>query len=469
MNMLKRLLPAMAVIFVTMIVSYFLYAVVIEYEEERCWQELSSTAKTIEKEISSKFQDEITKLHLMEEIILNNRIFDAENIEQLYLEIVQPTMIFSRIDVLYPDNTLVSNGNVIEMTQKPDFQEIVKDGERLSSRQTDFITGEQYVYYLLPIVRENGEIPAVLIAALDTGKMTEIFQPIIYNGEANVCIIDAEDGNYIMDSWHATLGNAYEDEGRKMLPGYEDVDSKEALRNMETGTAAFRSRTTGENIYLYFTPLKNFKWQLSIFAEEKVLFENTIHLRKIFVLASVIEAILITLYFLLHFRNVMQLEKSYLQIQKQKEELLYISYTDQLTALNNRNKFTEVMNQLNAAPPEKIGAVYLDLNGLKLMNDTKSHEVGDRYLKQAGKVLAEVFGKMAYRIGGDEFVVLAPEIEKELFEEKIKELECSMESQKISVSAGSFWEENCQDINEALKVAERKMYREKEAFHQNRK
>lgn len=412
MNMLKRLLPAMAVIFVTMIVSYFLYAVVIEYEEERCWQELSSTAETVEKEISSKFQDEITKLHLMEEIILNNRIFDAENIEQLYLEIVQPTIIFSRIDVLYPDNTLVSNGNVIEVTQKLDFQEIVKDGEHLSSRQTDFITGEQYVYYLLPIVRENGEIPAVLIAALDTGKMTEIFQPIIYNGEANVCIIDAEDGNYIMDSWHDTLGNAYKDEGREMLPGYEGIDSKEALRNMETGAAAFRSRTTGENIYLYFTPLENFNWQLSIFAQEKVLFENTIHLRKIFVIASVLEAILIALYFLIHFRNVKQLEKSYLQIQKQKEELLYISYTDQLTSLNNRNKFTEV------------------------------------------------FGKMAYRIGGDEFVVLVPEIEKELFEEKIKELESSMESQKISVSIGDSWEENCQDIDGTLKAAEKKMYRE---------
>lgn len=41
------------------------------------------------------------------------------------------------------------------------------------------------------------------------------------------------------------------------------------------------------------------------------------------------------------------------------------------------------MNRLKTTPPEKIGAVYLDLNGLKLMNDTKSHEMGDCYLKQA--------------------------------------------------------------------------------------
>lgn len=91
----KHLLPAAAIIFLTLAVSLFLYEKVMNYEEEQCWQELSTTAETVQKEISTKFNDEITKLHLMQEIMLDNGIFSAKDIGQLYLDIVQPTTIGS--------------------------------------------------------------------------------------------------------------------------------------------------------------------------------------------------------------------------------------------------------------------------------------------------------------------------------------------------------------------------------------
>lgn len=240
MKLLKKLLPAAAIVVVTLVVSFFLYLQVMKYEQNQCWLELSSTAATVKKEIAMKFQDEITKLHLMEEIILSHKFFSAEDIGELYIDVVQPTTIFSRIDILYPNDTQVSNGKVISVEEHLNYEELAKDGERMSRRQTDFLTGEQYVYYILPIEQEE-RVPLILIAALDTAHLSEIFQPLIYNGQANICIVDAVDGNYIMDSWHKMLGNAYQDNGREMLPGYEDVDAKEALRTMQTGTAAFRS------------------------------------------------------------------------------------------------------------------------------------------------------------------------------------------------------------------------------------
>lgn len=472
----KHLLPAAAIIFLTLAVSLFLYEKVMNYEEEQCWQELSTTAETVQEEISTKFNDEITKLHLMQEIMLDNGIFSAEDIGQLYLNIVQPTTIFSRIDVLYPDNTLVSNGQVITPSETSgadpdetfdfdfDFDEIVRDGERLTRRMTDFLTGGQYIYYLLP-VEHNGNVSAVLIAALDTARLSDIFQPLIYNGEANVCIIDSIDGNYIMDSWHKELGNAYQDEGREMLPGYEDVDSKEALRNLETGTAAFKSKTTGKNIYLHFTPMGIFDWQLSIFAEEDVLFANVVHLRRIFLAASITEAVLITLYFYVLFQNTRKLEKSYEYIQKQQEELTRISYTDLLTSLHNRNKFMEDLAAYALNPPSKIGTVYLDLNGLKQINDTQSHEAGDRFLQQAAAALKKHFPDSSYRIGGDEFVIVCPNVEKDRFCEEIAKLRSSLEQNHVSSAIGTCWQANASDINAVLRQAEKRMYQNKESFY----
>lgn len=478
MKSVKHLLPAAAIIFLTLAVSIFLYERVMSYEEEQCWQELSTTSETVQKEITTKLNDEITKLHLMQEIMVNNGIFSAEDIGQLYLDIVQPTTIFARIDVLYPDNTLVSNGQVITPSETSieasdgnsgeafdfDFDEIVKDGERLTRRTTDFLTGDQYIYYLLP-VEYNGYVSAVLIAALDTARLSDIFQPLIYNGEANVCIIDSVDGNYIMDSWHKELGNAYQDEGREMLPGYEDVDPKESLRNLETGTAAFKSKTTGKNIYLHFTPMGIFDWQLSIFAEEDVLFENMVHLRRIFLAASITEAVLIALYFYVLFQNTMKLEKSYEYIQKQQEELTRISYTDLLTGLYNRNKFMEDLAAFTLNPPLKIGAAYLDLNGLKQINDTQSHEAGDRFLQQAASAVKKHFSDSSYRIGGDEFVILCQNTEEERFCEEIARLRSSLEQVHVSCAIGTCWQANVSDINAVLRHAEKRMYKHKESFY----
>lgn len=467
MKLLKKLLPAAAIVVVTLVVSFFLYQQVMKYEEDQCWQELSTTATTVKKEIATKFQDEITKLHLMEEIILSHQFFSAEDIGELYLDVVQPTTIFARIDILYPNDTLVSNGEAISVEEQLDYEELARDGERMSRRQTDFITGEQYVYYILPITQEDS-VPLILIAALDTNRLSEIFQPLIYNGQANICIVDAVDGSYIMDSWHKTLGNAYEDKSREMLPGYEDVDAKEALRTMQTGAAAFWSQTTGNAMYLYFTPLEQFDWQLSIFAQENVLFEKMNQLRQIFLASSITEAILIALYFWIHFRNVKKLERSYEYIQKQSEEVIRISNTDLLTSIHNRNKFNEDLSRWEMQPPEKMGVVYLDLNGLKQINDTQSHEAGDRYLQKAAQLISGTFSGSAYRVGGDEFVILASDMDSELFKEKLKELQSLMEMFSVSSSIGSWWGSNFNDLNKALKVAEKNMYEQKEAFYREK-
>lgn len=464
MKTIKRLIPAAAVISFTMLVSIFMYTKVLEYEQQQCWQELAGTAQTVKEEISTKFQDEIIKLHLMEEIIVSNEIFSQENIEKLYLDIVQPTTIFSRIDILYPDNTIVSNGTTILTDGNVDFNEMVKSGEHMSRRKTDFITGKEYVYYILPIDNE-GQISAILIAALDTSSLPQIFQPTIYNGEADVCIVDAIDGSYIMDSWHETLGNVYNDEKRKMMRGYEHVNAQDALRNMDTGTAAFYSNTNSKPIYLYFTPMGIFDWQLSIFAQENILFANMTHIRNIFTAASIAEVILVSLYFLIHFKNIRKLEQSYAQIQQQKEELVRISYTDQLTKLHNRNKFTEVLKHLRKQQLFKFAAIYMDLNGLKQLNDSKSHEAGDRYIKKFAATMTDVFPDYCYRIGGDEFVVMIPNIERELFLKRIDEFTRALDHAGISVSIGSTWEEQCKNVDNALKKAEKRMYEEKDIYY----
>ncbi len=91
------------------------------------------------------------------------------------------------------------------------------------------------------------------------------------------------------------------------------------------------------------------------------------------------------------------------------EELIHhIAYYDSLTDLPNRHFLYERLEQLLSAHPERLGLLFIDLDGFKQVNDTQGHSAGDQLLQQVSRRLARhlpVNGFLA-RMGGDEFIVL---------------------------------------------------------------
>ena len=98
----------------------------------------------------------------------------------------------------------------------------------------------------------------------------------------------------------------------------------------------------------------------------------------------------------------------------QKEELgstRKMAYTDALTGVKNKRAFEEkkeeIEQSLAAGTINEFGIIVCDLNGLKVINDTKGHDAGDNYIKEASKIICTFFKHSpVFRIGGDEFVVL---------------------------------------------------------------
>ncbi len=86
-----------------------------------------------------------------------------------------------------------------------------------------------------------------------------------------------------------------------------------------------------------------------------------------------------------------------------------IASRDALTGVKSRNAFAEKEREVDAAISGGTAAMFAiavcDLNGLKLINDSMGHKAGDERLKQASKVICDVFSHSpVYRNGGDEFV-----------------------------------------------------------------
>lgn len=87
-----------------------------------------------------------------------------------------------------------------------------------------------------------------------------------------------------------------------------------------------------------------------------------------------------------------------------------VAFTDANTGLGNSAAFKAKMAQLEARRINYncIGIIQFDVNNLKVINDTKGHEMGDLLIMKAADVISKSFGEIGscYRVGGDEFVAI---------------------------------------------------------------
>jgi diguanylate cyclase (GGDEF)-like protein/PAS domain S-box-containing protein len=161
-----------------------------------------------------------------------------------------------------------------------------------------------------------------------------------------------------------------------------------------------------------------------------------------------------------------------MDITEKKEEekrLRYLSYHDYLTGLYNRRYFEEHLSGVDSDRFLPLTVAMFDLNGLKLINDSFGHEVGDLHLQKLAKIVKDecTTGEIVARSGGDEFVIVMPNTNESDADIRINHLKSLILKEKVgsialSVSFGydtkTRKEEN---IKEILKNAEDNKYRKK--------
>ncbi|MBN1298346.1 MAG: diguanylate cyclase [Actinobacteria bacterium] len=151
------------------------------------------------------------------------------------------------------------------------------------------------------------------------------------------------------------------------------------------------------------------------------------------------------------------------------ERLKHLSFHDSMTSLYNRTFFEEELKRMDSIRMLPISIIMLDLNGLKLVNDAFGHESGDELLKNAAKIINNCCRQtdVIARWGGDEFIVMLPETTSEHCSQvlnRIKDACNSTTDLKIPVSIAMGFatkEEIEEDINDVIKKAEDKMYKNK--------
>ena len=164
---------------------------------------------------------------------------------------------------------------------------------------------------------------------------------------------------------------------------------------------------------------------------------------------------------------------------KKEDEIIYLSYHDTLTGLYNRTFFEEEKKRFEVKRKLPISLIMGDVNGLKMINDTFGHDVGDILLREIGIILIETCRAedVIARIGGDEFVILLSDTDQKAVEKLSDRIELACKNyvnridRKIfyaSISLGHATKISAeQSIDTLLKDAEKMLYVKKNAERQN--
>ncbi|SDC58212.1 diguanylate cyclase (GGDEF) domain-containing protein [Pelagirhabdus alkalitolerans] len=162
------------------------------------------------------------------------------------------------------------------------------------------------------------------------------------------------------------------------------------------------------------------------------------------------------------------------------KELEKLSITDPLTGLYNRQYFYDYVNEKLESRDswQMLSLVMIDFNDFKKVNDQYGHKTGDYLLKEFAHIIQSQCD-MAFRFGGDEFVVVSVDLSHDVIKKRLDHINrlFSQKTEIVSLSYGisSISKDKAgqigtnQDIDHYLRLADQAMYRYKQAYKNNSK
>ena len=111
----------------------------------------------------------------------------------------------------------------------------------------------------------------------------------------------------------------------------------------------------------------------------------------------------------------------------------------------------------------------MDLNNLKVYNDTKGHAAGDRALVTVSEIMEDVFSKYAklYRTGGDEFMAIFTKQDKSFIEKLVEVFQAALKATEYMVACGLAEYTPGDDIEKVITLSDERMYSHKVKLKNN--
>ena len=374
-----------------------------------------------------------------------------------------------------------------------------KPGEIVWSEPYEEVVSHKIVVTASILIQDETESIGVLAIDTSSDSLSNFIRNMNF-GENSTSILVDKEGNVIAHSDLKNIGNNISSES-----WFSTVNS------MDNGICSHKMNN--EKFFIAHMVIPQTDWKLIGFIPEKSLHKEVapIRHRTTFVgLVSILGAILVSLMVSSIFVNKINaylhamsqvedgdfsvrihsksLTKEYASLSNKfnnmvltidnlikernqvEHKLRYMSMYDSLTNTFNRNYFEQAIDQLSKDTSDSVGIIVLDIDGLKFVNDTFGHALGDQLLINAAAIIRQSIPKNAVlsRFGGDEFAILVYDATEHMLENIINKIQEASKSFKLlnkielSISMGyAIKSDRLKTVDDVFKEADNNMYKEK--------
>lgn len=145
--------------------------------------------------------------------------------------------------------------------------------------------------------------------------------------------------------------------------------------------------------------------------------------------------------------------------------ILQLTKKDALTGLLNRQAYYALLKNNSK---DITAIISIDMNGLKVINDTEGHLAGDIAISTVANcfISASKSKQMVFRLGGDEFIIVCKKTDQTELRELIDSIRDIVSNTKYSVSIGCCYNSNQdKDLEEMVKISDQMMYADKAEYY----
>lgn len=416
---------------------------------QRSFDELATATRQIAKDLVDAANADQTILSAMAELIAGHDERDNDAVLRIMKSFSLSETFVSTVALLRPDGTRYDVSGAF------DFETEAARGAYISDRVTSYFAPEKLVVRnVVPVVRD-GETVAILYGVVPLQELSRNYQIDPYNGNAFLLLVDGNNGDILLDTWHDSLGNISELCGRKMLKGYTYEEAMKKIPNGIGGDMCTVSRSTGLTVYLHYEPVGINNWSVVLGVSEAEALAGTRDVvQTLSMMAIIVTALLLSyLGFMVWY------------LASARRGVYRMSITDQGTGLMNRVAYEKCLRKSDQRVIAPAACIYIDANGLHEINNERGHEAGDQLLHAVAERLREQFPRDdLYRVGGDEFVVFS-KADAAVCEARMQAVSSALAAQDYSISYGIAAQRASAGLGDLVREADENMLKNKRSYY----
>lgn len=276
-------------------------------------------------------------------------------------------------------------------------------------------TGEWQFQFSRRLSSGDGQFSGIVLVTIDAAFFVSVYESSVM-GEHGLLGILGTDGVFRIKRVGETVSSNDRIDYSALILHDEDEQEIESTHPTEILDGVLRYTSTRQ---LYDFPMAIV---VGLSADEQLGASS--QTQRIYLWRAAAGSLLLILIVAVLYRMSRQLALSRMRIVEERldkaEHDEYLAYHDSLTGLPNRSLFTKLLNQsIHQAQryDRQLALLYIDLDGFKKINDSLGHEAGDQLLREVSTRLQDCLRESdtVSRLGGDEFIVLLPELAEDKY------------------------------------------------------